>query len=239
MKKPFPKKTPILGGKGDKQWGVGSLSVEFEGGLEVLPSSPRPSPSPPSPLPKCVFSGKRFLHDWASEQRSRRATAWKRLVRASRIFFVFMRILYIYRIRSFFCEKIYPIFCEKNYPIFCEKIYPILCEKIYPNFWGLGSGVWGLGSGVWRNDPRGVKNIDFSKSLGMALPGVENVGVPWGSIFKLSRGPQLPYKKKSDLGPNLLIIPPTHPCCGLHRLTRRSVLSLLGSFTSPPLSPRR
>ena len=39
---------------------------------------------------KWVFLGKRFLHDWASEQRSRRATAWKRLVWTSRIFFVFM-----------------------------------------------------------------------------------------------------------------------------------------------------
>ena len=36
------------------------------------------------------FLGKRFLHDWASERRSRRATTGKRLVRTSRIFFVFM-----------------------------------------------------------------------------------------------------------------------------------------------------
>ena len=36
------------------------------------------------------FGGKRFLHDWASERRSRRATTGKRLVRTSRIFFVFM-----------------------------------------------------------------------------------------------------------------------------------------------------
>ena len=36
------------------------------------------------------FLGKRFLHDWASEQRSRRATAWKRLVWTSRSFLVFM-----------------------------------------------------------------------------------------------------------------------------------------------------
>ena len=37
------------------------------------------------------FGGKRFLHDWASERRSRRATAWKRLVRTSRILLVFMK----------------------------------------------------------------------------------------------------------------------------------------------------
>ena len=35
----------------------------------------------------------------------------------------------------------------------------------------------------------------------MALPGVENVGVPRGSIFNLSRGPQLPYIKNPDFGP--------------------------------------
>jgi hypothetical protein len=42
-----------------------------------------------------------------------------------------------------------------------------------------------------------AENIDFSKSLGMALPGVENVGVPCGSILELSRPSQLPYTKKS------------------------------------------
>ena len=47
---------------------------------------------------------------------------------------------------------------------------------------------WGL---------RGTKNIDFSKSLGMASHGVENVGVPRGSVFKLSRASQLPYSEKS------------------------------------------
>ena len=46
--------------------------------------------SPPIPPQNGYFWGKRFLHDWASEQRSWRATAWKRLVRASRIFFVFI-----------------------------------------------------------------------------------------------------------------------------------------------------
>ena len=37
-----------------------------------------------------MFIGNRFLHDWASEWRSRRATTGKRLVQTSRIFFVFM-----------------------------------------------------------------------------------------------------------------------------------------------------
>ena len=40
----------------------------------------------------------------------------------------------------------------------------------------------------------------------MALPGVENVGAPWESIFNLSRGPQLPYKNnnfKNKFEPNL------------------------------------
>ncbi len=45
--------------------------------------------------------------------------------------------------------------------------------------------------------PGGAKNIDFSESLGMASPGVENVGVPRWSIFKLSRASQLPYNQKS------------------------------------------
>ena len=52
---------------------------------------------------------------------------------------------------------------------------------------------WGL---------RGTKNIDFSKSLGMASPGVENVGVPRGSVFKLSRASQLPYSEKSKTSVN-------------------------------------
>ena len=68
-----------------------------------------------------VFFGKRFLHDWASEQRSRRATAWKRLVRTSRIFFVFMRILYIYRIRLFFCETSNPFPVNKSTPFSVRK----------------------------------------------------------------------------------------------------------------------
>ena len=42
--------------------------------------------------------------------------------------------------------------------------------------------------------PAGPKlHICFSKNMGMASPGVENVGAPWESIFNLSRGPQLPY----------------------------------------------
>ena len=42
----------------------------------------------------------------------------------------------------------------------------------------------------------GTQNIDFSKSLGMASPGVENDGGPRGSILELSRASQLPYNKK-------------------------------------------
>ena len=42
-----------------------------------------------------------------------------------------------------------------------------------------------------------VNNIDFSNILGMALPGVENVPTSLETIFKLSRGPQLPYTKKT------------------------------------------
>ncbi len=48
-----------------------------------------------------------------------------------------------------------------------------------------------------RNDLRGTKNIDFGKSLGMASPGVEIVGGPWGSILELWGASQLPYNKKS------------------------------------------
>ena len=43
---------------------------------------------------------------------------------------------------------------------------------------------WGL---------QGTKNTDFSKNIGMALPGVENVGAPRESILNLSRGPRLQY----------------------------------------------
>ena len=39
-------------------------------------------------------------------------------------------------------------------------------------------------------------SIDFSKVLGMVLPGVEYVPTSQEGIFKLSRGPQRPYIKK-------------------------------------------
>ena len=69
-----------------------------------------------------------------------------------------------------------------------------------------GYGHAGCGPGEHAGyDPRemtpGDKKYRFSKSLGMAWPGVENVGVPRGSIFKLSRGAQLPYKKIRIFGP--------------------------------------
>ena len=79
--------------------------------------------------------------------------------------------------------------------------------------WALAHGPWPIGPWAlahWPTGPgplgpwalahwglRGTKNIDFSKSLGMASPGVENVGVPRGSVFKLSRASQLPYSEKS------------------------------------------
>ena len=40
------------------------------------------------------------------------------------------------------------------------------------------------------------KNIDFSKILGTALPGGQNVPASLESILTLSRGPQLPYTNK-------------------------------------------
>ena len=43
------------------------------------------------PLKKDVFFGKRFLHDWASEQRWRRDTAGKLIVMTSRIFFTLIK----------------------------------------------------------------------------------------------------------------------------------------------------
>ena len=42
--------------------------------------------------------------------------------------------------------------------------------------------------GFWEN----IQICRFSKILGMALPGAENVGVPLESILTLSRGSQLP-----------------------------------------------
>ena len=60
-------------------------------------------------------------------------------------------------------------------------------------------------------DPRGVKNTDFSKSLGMVSPGVENVGGPWGSILKLSRASQLPYSNtKQQMSQQKQIICPKY-----------------------------
>ena len=43
-----------------------------------------------------------------------------------------------------------------------------------------------------------AQNIDFQKSSEWGLPGVENVPTSLETIFKLSRGPQLPYIKKSE-----------------------------------------
>ncbi len=64
--------------------------------------------------------------------------------------------------------------------------------------WPMGPGPWALAHWALAHwGLRGTKNIDFSKSLGMASPGVENVGVPRGSVFKLSRASQLPYSEKS------------------------------------------
>ena len=42
------------------------------------------------------------------------------------------------------------------------------------------------------------KNTYFSKMLGMASPGVENVATLLESIFALPRGSQLPYTKKIE-----------------------------------------
>ena len=42
-----------------------------------------------------------------------------------------------------------------------------------------------------------LKNSVFWKLLGMGWPGVGNVPGPCGSILRISRGSQEPYKKKS------------------------------------------
>ena len=48
-------------------------------------------------------------------------------------------------------------------------------------------------------DPSGeAQNVDFSKILGMASPGVEYVPTSLETIFKLFTGPQRPYIKKSE-----------------------------------------
>ena len=73
---------------------------------------------------------------------------------------------------------------------------PVAAEFVIPS--GPGPGPWAHAHWAhawalahWARG--GGKNIDFSKSLGMASRGVENVGVPRGSIFKLARASQLPY----------------------------------------------
>ena len=54
-------------------------------------------------------------------------------------------------------------------------------------------------SGDPSGEPSGeAQNVDFSKILGMASPGVEYVPTSLETIFKLSRGPQRPYIKKSE-----------------------------------------
>ena len=54
--------------------------------------------------------------------------------------------------------------------------------------------------GAIGRDPSGqAQNIDFSKILGMASPGVEYVATSLETIFKLSRAPQSPYIKKPEI----------------------------------------
>ena len=50
------------------------------------------------------------------------------------------------------------------------------------------------------------QNLDFSKMLGMGLPIVENTPTSLETIFKLSRGPQRPYTKKSKISFFYLIL---------------------------------
>ena len=74
--------------------------------------------------------------------------------------------------------------------------------------------------------PLQAQNIDFSKILGMASPGVECVPTPLETIFKLSRGPQRPYIEKSENfensknSKNPEIRPPYSPGLGLSYLAR-------------------
>ncbi len=77
-------------------------------------------PSPAGLQMRLIF-GKRFLHDWASEQRSRRDTTVKRLVRTSRIFFVFMGKVTNPRNQ----------FSVENPTYFLWKIYPTLTHSLY------------------------------------------------------------------------------------------------------------
>ena len=52
---------------------------------------------------------------------------------------------------------------------------------------------------------KGTPGWDPSQDLGMASPGVEYVPTPLETVFKLSRGPQRPYTKKSENFENSLI----------------------------------
>ena len=74
-----------------------------------------------------------------------------------------------------------------------------------PIYWAVSTKMTNCGaigrdhSGDPSGDPSGeAQNVDFSKILGMASPGVEYVPTSLETIFKLSRGPQLPYIKKSE-----------------------------------------
>ena len=78
---------------------------------------------------------------------------------------------------------------------------------------------------AWHPLPE-AQNVDFSKILGMALPGVEYVPTPLETMFKLSRGPQRPYIekienfKKLKNSKNPEIWPPYSPGLGLSYLAR-------------------
>ena len=69
-----------------------------------------------------------------------------------------------------------------------------MARETAPTSWALGPMARETGPG---NGLPEVKKIDFSKFLGMASPGVEYVPTSLETIFKLSRGPQRPYTKKS------------------------------------------
>ena len=53
-----------------------------------------------------------------------------------------------------------------------------------------------------HGSPSEIKKVDFWKILGLALPGVEYISMSLGSVFKLFRGPQLPYMAKSKKSEN-------------------------------------
>ena len=71
-----------------------------------------------------------------------------------------------------------------------------------------------------------AQNIDFSKILGMALPGVEYIPMSLETIFKLSRAPQRPYIEKSGKVNSLyillkvLLFSPIRPGLGLSYLAK-------------------